>query len=170
MNRWLPAAAAILGAAALQVAVAPHMSIGGIVPNLLLLVVVTLAFVGGSSAGLYGGFAAGLVLDMIGTGPVGAWALVLALTGYLSGMLAANVFAEGWLLPVTVAGLACLLAESVYVLYLLVVGRSTGFFSSLVGQALPGALYDTVLALLAYPWLARFLRRDTRVTELGRIG
>jgi uncharacterized membrane protein YjgN (DUF898 family) len=31
---------------------------------------------------------------------------------------------------------------------------------------LPGAIYDTVLALLIFPWLARFLRFETEMTEL----
>lgn len=170
MSRWFPTAAAIAAAAVIQVAIAPHLAIAGIVPNLLLLVVLTLAFVQGAGSGLYGGFAAGLLLDLLGTGPVGAWALVLAVTGYGAGLVAANVFAEGWLLPVTVAGLASLLAESAHALYLAILGEGAAFWVSLAAKALPGAVYTTVLALLAYPWLARFLRREVRVTELGRIG
>lgn len=166
---WGPTAAAILGAAVLQVAIAPHLAVAGIVPNVLLLVVLTLAFVEGAGAGLYAGFGAGLTLDLVGSGPVGAWALVLSVTGYAAGLAAANVFAEGWLLPVTVAGLAGLLCESAYAAYLALLGQGA-IAPLLLAKALPGALYNTILALLVYPWLARFLRREVRVTEFRRIG
>ncbi len=170
MSRWLPTALAILAALAAQVALAPHLALGGSVPNLLLLVVVTLAFVRGAGSGLYGGFFAGLALDLIGTGPVGAWAMVLALTGYATGMAAANVFAEGWLLPTTVAALASLVAETAYALHLALLGQGATFWDSLTGRALPEAVYTAVLALLAYPWLVRFLRREPRLTQFGRVG
>lgn len=170
MRRGVPAALAIMVAAVLQVAIAPHVAIGGVVPNVLLLVVITLAFFEGSEAGLYGGFATGLLLDLLGTGPVGAWALVLAVTGYVSGLVAQNVFAEGWLLPLTVAAVACLLAEGAYAAMLAVLGTSGGFAAALWTRVLPGAVYNAVLALLVYPWLARSLRREPRLTELRRIG
>ena len=35
---------------------------------------------------------------------------------------------------------------------------------------LPGAVYNTALALLVYPWLARFLRRDRPMTTFRRLG
>lgn len=170
MRRSMPIAMVILVAAVLQVAIAPHVAIGRVVPNVLLLVVITLAFFEGSEAGLYGGFATGLLLDLLGTGPVGVWALVLAVTGYVSGLVAQNVFAEGWLLPVTVAAVACLLAEGAYALMLVVLGTEGASAAALWNKVLPGAVYNAVLALLVYPWLARSLRREPRLTELRRIG
>ncbi len=41
-------------------------------------------------------------------------AVVLAVTGYIAGLLAANLFAEGWLLPLSVLALASLGAELAY--------------------------------------------------------
>ncbi|TLM77867.1 MAG: rod shape-determining protein MreD [Actinobacteria bacterium] len=170
MRRALPATLAILAAAALQVGIAPHVGIGGVVPNLLLLVVITLAFMEGSQAGMVAGFSAGLLLDLLGTGPVGAWALVLAVTGYVTGLVAANLFAEGWLLPVTVAAVACLLAEGAYAFELTMFGEGANLAGALLTKVLPGAVYNAALALLVYPWLARAMRREPRLTELRRIG
>lgn len=160
---------ALAAAFVLQVMFAPHMAIFGVVPNLPLLVVITLAFVEGPSAGAVAGFVAGLLLDVLGTAPVGAWALVLTVTGYTTGMLQENLFAEGWLAPVTVAVIAGLVADASYLIVLAIVGAGPAFWASLGGVVLPRAVYNAVLVLLAYPWLARFLRPDRAMKSFRRL-
>jgi rod shape-determining protein MreD len=160
---------ALAAAFVLQVMLAPHMALFGVVPNLLLLVVITLAFVEGPSAGAIAGFGGGLMLDLLGTAPVGAWALVLAVTGYTSGMLQENLFAEGWLAPVTVAVIAGLVADTFYLIVLAIVGAGPAFWASLGQVVLPGAVYNAMLVLLAYPWLARFLRSDRTMKSFKRL-
>lgn len=169
MKRWWTTVGALAGALVLQVMLAPHIAIGGVIPNFLLLVVVTLSFVEGPSAGAVAGFVAGLLLDLLSTGPVGAWALVLSVTGYTAGMLSENLFAEGWLAPVTVAIIAGLLADFSYLLAVTVLGVGPAFWQSLVRAVLPRALYNAVLVMLAYPWLARFLRADRSMKSFRRL-
>ncbi|MBE0475531.1 MAG: rod shape-determining protein MreD [Coriobacteriia bacterium] len=165
----LPTVGAIAAATLLQVAIAPEFAIGGVVPNFLLLVVVVIALVEGPRHGASAGFAAGLLLDLLGTSPVGPWALVLTLVGYGAGALQANMFAAGWLMPVTVALVAALGAELGYWLVLSVLGVGGPFVSTLAGVVLPGAVYDTVLALLVFPWLARLLRQGPSITTFKRL-
>ena len=169
MKRWWTTVGALAGAIVLQVMLAPHLSIGGAIPNVPLLVVVTLSFVEGPSAGAIAGFVAGLLLDLLSTGPVGAWALVLSVTGYTAGMLSENLFAEGWLAPVTVAIIAGLLADFSYLLAVTILGVGPAFWQSLVRAVLPRALYNAVLVMLAYPWLARFLRADRSMKSFRRL-
>ncbi len=104
VNRLLPTLVALFAAAVLQAALAPYLSIGQVVPNFLLLVVVTIALVEGPAPGAAVGFSAGLIFDLLGSGPVGPMMIVLTLTGYLAGLMHENMFAEGWLLPLTRAG------------------------------------------------------------------
>ena len=169
MNRVLPTTAAILGAALLQVGLAPYIAIAGVVPNVLQLVVVTLALVEGPAAGATAGFAAGLLFDLVGAGPVGPMVLVLTVTGYMAGLLHENMFAEGWLLPLTVLAIASLASALAYGLLLDILGAGGPFFSAFFLKMLPEALYDTALALLVYPWLARFLRQDRPMTTFRRL-
>jgi rod shape-determining protein MreD len=169
VNRVLPTAAAILVAALLQVALAPYMAIGGVVPNFLLIVVVTLALVEGPTAGASAGFAAGLIFDLLGSGPVGPMALVLCVTGYMAGLLHEHMFAEGWLLPLTVLAIASLASSLAYGLILDILGVGGPFLITFVTKMLPEAIYDTALALLVYPWLARFLRQDRPMTTFRRL-
>ncbi len=170
MRRSWTSIGALAVAVVLQVMLAPHLTVFRVVPNLFFLVVITLAFVEGPSAGAVAGFTGGVLLDLLGAGPVGAWALVLAVTGYVGGMLQENLFAEGWLAPVTVAIIAGLLADTSYLLLLLMLGEAPAFWASLGGLVLPRTFYNAVLVLLAYPWLARFLRTDRSMKSFGRIG
>lgn len=170
MNRALPTIAAILVGFVLQIAVAPYLAIGGVVPNFLLLVVVTLALVEGPVWGSASGFAAGLLFDLIGSGPVGPMAFVLSVVGYAAGALQANLFAEGWLLPLTVLGVASLTAGLAYGLILALLGQVSGLWHTFWTVMLPEALYNVALGLLTYPLLARFLRRERPMKTLRRIG
>ena len=169
MNKALTAAIALLVAAVLQVSLAPHLAVFGVVPNLFFLVVVTLAFVEGPVAGGVSGFVGGLLFDLIGTSVVGPYALVLSVVGYSTGMLSANLFAEGWLLPVTIVAVASLSAELANGIVLAILGLGATFWSDVVKVMIPSALYHTGLAVLAYPWLARILRADRPMRSFRRL-
>jgi len=169
MQRLLPTIGVVFVAALLQAGLAPYMAIGGVVPNFLLLVVVTLALVEGPAAGASVGFACGLIFDLLGSGPVGPMILVLAVTGYLAGLLHENMFAEGWLLPLTVLGVAALGSEIAYGLILSVMGVGGPFLLTFFTNMLPAAVYNTALGLLIYPWLARILRHDRAMTTFRRL-
>lgn len=168
MNRFIPSAIAVTVATLLQIAIAPRIAIFGVVPNFLVLVVVSVALVEGPVAGCVAGFAGGLLLDLAGSQPVGPYALVLCVVGYVAGLLEANLFAEGWRLPVTVVAIASLAAEVAYGLILAIVG-GVPFWQSLWRVAIPTALYTSFLAVLTYPWLARVLRRDQSIRSFKRV-
>ncbi len=169
MRRALPSVVAVLAAAVLQAGLAPHLAIRGVVPNVMLLVVVTIALVTGPGRGAAVGFAAGLTFDLLGTVAVGPMALVLTVVGYLAGLLHEAMFAEGWLLPLTVVAVSSLASEVLYGLVLDLIGFGVAFWATLVTKMLPAAMYNTVLALLVYPWLARLLRRERPMKTFRRL-
>jgi rod shape-determining protein MreD len=169
MSKALTAAIALAVAAILQVSLAPHLALFGVVPNLIFLVVVTLAFVEGPAAGGVSGFIGGLIFDLIGTSVVGPYALVLSVVGYATGMLSANLFAEGWLLPVTIVAVASLSAELANGIVLAVLGLGATFWRDVFTVMIPSALYHTVLAVLVYPWLARILRAERPMRSFRRL-
>lgn len=159
----------LLGAFILQVMLAPHLAIFGIVPSFPLLVVITLAFFRGPTVGATAGFVSGMLLDLLGTGPVGAWALILTVGGYVAGLIQENVFAEGWLAPATITVVSALAADTSYLLILTILGVGPAFWESLLTVVMPRAVYNVVLLMLAYPWLARWLRSDRAMKSLGRL-
>lgn len=160
---------AFVGAFALEAGLSSYLTIGGVAPNFLLLVVITLALVEGPGAGAALGFVAGLLFDLLGAGPVGPMALALTVTGYFAGLLHEVIFAEGWLLPVSVLGIASLMTGIVYGSMLNLLGSIDGFWSMFFTHVLPGAVYNTVLALLVYPWLARLLHQDRSIRTFRRL-
>lgn len=168
MNRAVPALWLLL-ATLLQAALAPHLAIGHVTPNFLLIVVVTLALSQGPAAGGLAGFAGGLLFDLLGIGPVGPMALVLTVVGYSAGLLHSQMFAEGWLLPLTVLGMAAFGAEVAHGLLLSTLGEGGAVMRGLLTKMLPGAVYNTALALLVYPLLARFLRRERPMRTFRRL-
>jgi len=168
MSRLVPLST-LLGALVVQVALVPYIGVAGITPNALLLAAVTIALVKGPRAGMLAGFGAGLMFDMLGTAPIGVGALVFCLVGFVAGSVQENTFAEGWLVPLVIVFFAALTAEAGYVLVLSLLGEASVGFGSIVGLALPAAVYNSLLALLVYPWVARFLRREKPMTTFRRL-
>ena len=169
MNRALTTSLALIAAIVLQVALAPQIAVFGVVPNLVFLVVVTLALVEGPVAGCAAGFVGGLLFDLLGASVVGPYALVFCVVGYVAGLIHANMFAEGWLLPVSVVLIASLGAEITYGVIMSVLDVGLPFWSALVRIMLPGAVYNTVLAVLLYPVMTRVLRRDRTIKSFRRL-
>lgn len=168
MSRLIPLLT-LAGALVVQVALVPYLVIAGVAPNALLLAAVTIALVKGPRAGMLAGFSAGLLFDLLGTAPIGVGALLLCLVGFVAGSVQENTFSEGWLVPLVIVFFATLTFEVGYVLVLAVLGESGVSFGDLVGLALPAALYNSALALLVYPWVARFLRREKPMTTFRRL-
>lgn len=168
MNRLIPLLA-ILGAFLTQVALVPYVAIAGVMPNALLLGAVTIALVKGPRAGLLAGFASGLLFDFLGTAPIGAGALVFCVVGFIAGSVQENMFAEGWVVPLIVVFVATLVAEAGYMLVLTVLGEGGITIGGVLSRAVPAGLYNAALALLVYPWVARFLRREKPMTTFRRL-
>lgn len=168
MTRLIPVLT-IIAALVLQVAIVPYIAIAGVMPNALLLSAITIALVKGPRAGMLAGFTTGLLFDLLGTAPIGPGALVFCLVGFAAGSIQENTFAEGWLVPLVVVFFASLTAEVGYVLVLAVLGEGGVTLLGVLGRALPAALYNSLLALLVYPWVARFLRREKPMTTFRRL-
>lgn len=168
MSRSAVKAILIVVALLLQLMVAPNIAIGGVVPNFLLIVIVVIAMIDGPQAGAIAGFGLGLASDLIGTGPVGPWALAFTLVGFLTGSLQRNLFAESWRLPVGIVLIASLTAQMIYGIVLLLVGSDVGFWSSFLYRMLPATLYNAAVALLVIPIAMNTLVRSAQPISIAR--
>jgi rod shape-determining protein MreD len=168
VNRFIPLVT-LFAALVIQVGLVPYIAIAGVTPNALLLAAVTIALVKGPRAGVLSGFAAGLLFDLIGTAPIGPGALAFCLVAFVAGSIQENTFAEGWLVPLVVVFFASLTAEAAYALVLAVLGEAGLSAWGVVMLVFPAALYNSALAVLVYPWVARFLRREKPMTTFRRL-
>jgi len=158
MGRLSTTVCTILAALLLQIMFGSAFAVAGVTPNIVMVAVILIAFVRGSTEGTIVGFIAGLALDFLGAVIVGPMALTLTITGFVAGIIREQVFAGGWLLPMTVLGFASLASETVYLLLLIALGTPIGFFSSFFGTVLPSTLYAVVIAVIVFKPVTKFLR------------
>jgi len=161
-SRIVLTVAALVTAVVLQVSVASRLGLPGATPDLVLLVVVGLALAYGPSYGVAVGFAAGLCLDLAppGLAPMGRWAIVLCLVGYLVGMLADQAERSAFLPVLVVAGAAAGAALGYAALGGLI--GDTRVTWPAVSQVVPTAvLYDVVLSPFVVGALLALARRGS---------
>ena len=130
----------------LQVALAPVLAIGGIVPNLLLAYGLAVALARPYAPSILLPFALGFAFDLVGGGAVGAMALLLMLASVGCRQLARMLDNDTLFVP-----LGLLVAGVLLVLC----GYPASLGEALLFRSLPCALYDGALAVLLF-FLMRF--------------
>lgn len=140
----------------LQSAVLPHLTLGGILPQLAIVIVLVWAQLRGAYEGLLWAFIAGFFLDLFSAGPMGATALTLMVAILLIGRLQRILPENPFLLPILFSGLGF----AVYFILYVVLGRVTGYgFTWRTLASLPQiALFHALLGLPLY-WLFYSLDR-----------
>ncbi|MBI3457452.1 MAG: rod shape-determining protein MreD [Candidatus Rokubacteria bacterium] len=140
---------AIGGGTLVQSTVVPVLGIGGVVPDLPVVLVVLLALRRGPEVGCVMGFALGLAQDAIVGGPLGLQALSKAVVGFIAGELPRWCWVANPVVPITVAILATV-ADGVLRFALLQLFHYPAAFSELFGSViLPQAGYNGLLAAAA---------------------
>jgi rod shape-determining protein MreD len=147
-------------AVALQAVVFSSLSIGGVVPDLVLLVVVAAALVRGPEFAAALGFLGGLAIDLAPPADhvAGRWALALVAVGYLAGRVRHDAGSSAVAAVVTVAA-SSFVGTSVFALSgMLLHDPSVPAFEAL--RVIPLAvLYDVLLTPFVLPVVMRLFRR-----------
>ena len=154
-------AAMIVVAAALQSTVLSYATILGVIPQVVLVVVMSLAFTDGSRVGLVCGFFAGLLQDLqLPEGSiVGLYALVYTLVGYAVGQLRELGPSESVWTPVLTVAAATVVVEGSYATLAILLGQewvSITFTAKVIGLVV---LYNTLLTPLAFPLVRKVADR-----------
>lgn len=136
-----------------QCSVSP--ALGGIIPNLMIIVTSSFGFMRGEREGLLIGFICGLLSDIFFGGFLGFYALLLMYIGYLNGKFSRIFYPEDIKLPLALIvvsdmsyGIIC------YILTFMLRSRFefTYYFLRII---LPEALYTIVVTLFLYPMLLK---------------
>lgn len=101
-------------AVALQVSVAAQLPIAGAMVDVILLATIAAGLAAGPEAGAGVGFGCGLLIDLLGAGPVGMTALVYTLIGYGVGVSQVGVLRTSRLIPLVSATIAAPVAVFAY--------------------------------------------------------
>ena len=146
----------VFGGSVAQATLAPALGVGGVTPDLPLIVVVLLALRRGAEFGCVAGFGAGLLQDAAGGGLIGVQALTKAVIGFAVGAAGARLSVTQPL--VQVPGLVLLtVAEGLVRFALLKVFRFPAAFGDvMLYVVLPQALYNGFLGAALVMGLAWF--------------
>ncbi len=154
-RRVLALGVVIVTALVLQSTVFAELRLFGVRPELLFLVTIVVAFMGGPNEGAVVGFASGMAQDFMLNQPKGITALTLTLVGYAVGMTRQYIVSQSPLVPTAMVFVGTAVGMIFYevVSYLLGAFDATTTFGLRV--ALLTAVYNAVLTPIAYPILRR---------------
>jgi rod shape-determining protein MreD len=151
---------AVSGGALVQCTVVPVVGVGGVVPDVPVVLTVLLALRYGPEAGCLTGFALGLAQDAVAGGPLGLHALSKALIGFAAGDLPRWILVRRPIVPVTLAVIATVV-DGLARFALLQAFHYPAPLGELFARVIvPQAGYNGILAVGALAWpVGRLLRR-----------
>jgi len=146
----------------LQTVVIPVIAVGGVMPDLCIIVLFAFAIKWGMMPGIWVGFFFGLSQDLYSPSIIGQNALAATIIGLFIGLFNERVMRTGPLAKVVVLLVAIIIHDAVFNVVTLLSGDGgAGFlFTTLLVKTLPRALY-TVAAGLALFAVAAFGRKPS---------
>ncbi|MCR5595018.1 MAG: rod shape-determining protein MreD [Lachnospiraceae bacterium] len=135
----------------LQSSIFSRINIGGIVPNLLIIVTACFGFMEGDLAGLLVGFGCGMLMDVFHGSFKGFYSLLYMYLGYMNGKFCNVFFPEDIKLPlVLITSTDLIYGLSCYVFLFLLRGRfDIGFY---LGHVIfPEVIMTVLMTLIIYP-------------------
>jgi rod shape-determining protein MreD len=145
-----------------QTVLVPLFAFRNAVPSLVTIVVVLYAVRAGARRGALLGIPAGLLEDVF-SGGGGGWTVSTTLVALLVGALSRRMFADGYVAPAVLCGVASLVRDLIYWAVMRVDGYPAGYGVEHLHASLWRAL---LTALVAFVWLvvrARFARDKTTI-------
>jgi rod shape-determining protein MreD len=139
--------AIIVVALLIQLTLINAITILGIKPDLIMVVVVIFSLLKGEKEGTISGFASGLLQDIFSTGLLGINALAKTVVGFTCGILREKIFHEHILFLIPVITFIASFIQSILIFFLLrTFGIEYNLIWSLKQVALPEALYSSLLS------------------------
>ena len=134
----------------LQVSLCRVIAIGGVSPNLMIILPILFGYYNGSKEGIYVGFCSGIMYDLFFTDLLGFTALMITLIGFFSGLLC-NRYEEGnFVIPIILtAGSVMFYEFFVFIGNFLLHNRLIlSYFMSRI--ILPEIIYTVIVMLILY--------------------
>lgn len=151
MKRNISIIIAILLCFLLQTTFFKSFSLGGIGPNILIILTSSLGFMRGRKVGTLVGFTCGLLIDIFFGEVLGFYALIYMYIGFLNGMFKKIFFPEDIKLPLILISLSDFAYSlTIYLLQFLLRSRfDFGYYFSKI--IIPELVYTIVITIVLYP-------------------
>jgi rod shape-determining protein MreD len=148
-----------------QSAFMPHLRVGGVYPDLLLVSVISWTILRGRRQGLIWALAGGIVLDLLSGAAFGIWTAALVGASLMVGVGAGGFFRSHGLLPLAGLLLGSLTYNGIALGLLAATGHRIVWADTMTRVVLPGLLVNLALMLLVFP-AVRALHRATAPREM----
>lgn len=145
------------------------ISLGGIVPNLMLILVVSLGFFRGKTTGLLVGFFCGILNDLFLGDILGFYALVYMCLGYFCGFANKEFYEYDLKLPLVLIGTADITYSLIVYWFLFMMRSRMNFIFYLTKIILPELIYTVGIAIVFYSILF-FVNEKLTMDEKRRDG
>ena len=149
----------------LQSTIFHSLSMGGIIPNLMIVLTSSYGFMRGRKSGLLIGFFSGLLMDIFFGDILGFYALVFMYIGYLNGVFKKMFYPEDIKLPIAlIVGSDFLYNLIIYIIIFMLRGRFQ-FFYYMLNIIVPEMVYTIIVTCVLYPLLLvveRLLERNEK--------
>jgi rod shape-determining protein MreD len=166
MNRTLVVGTLLIGTHILETTVMQYLRIGGIMPQFMLILVVSFALLRGSKEGVWIGIFSGLLYELSFGLSNGMTVLTYAIVGYVCGRLNKNFYRENFIIP-----FICTLASCFFVSlsssFLLILKGKVSTIYYLKNLMIPEMIYTLTLALVIYQ-LTYILNEKLEEKEKGK--
>lgn len=142
------------------------LALGGVVPNILIILTAAFGFMRGKKEGMLVGFLCGLMMDVVFGSILGFYALIYMLIGYLNGFFTSIFYPEDIKLPmVLISSSEFIYCFLIYCFQFLIQGRTNiGYY--FLHIILPEIVYTVLVTILVYKgilfvneWLEDWERR-----------
>lgn len=153
----------------LQTSIFKYFSLGGIVPNLLLIVISIYGFMRGEKSGLIAGFFCGLLNDIFFRDFIGYYTLLYMFIGYFNGKLNEYYFPEDIIIPIGSITISDLIISFFNYVFLFLLNGKFDFYYYFIHVILAELIYTLGLFIILYPLLRlleiKFIDKATNYEE-----
>lgn len=135
----------ILQATALQ-----GIAIMDIKPNIILILVVCIAFLKGENDGFFTGVAAGLIQDCYSGHYIGSNVFIYGLIGYFVGHLCADLYKENIMAPMGITLVASFCYDFLFYVINVLLNGFVDILYFIKWKIVPGMVYNALISLVMY--------------------
>ena len=154
----------------LQESVFPHLALGGITPNCVIILVCFAGFSNGALEGMLVGFFSGILLDLMHGQWFGMYALLYLYIGFLNGSFRKFFFGEDLKLPLLFTGISDIIYGFVIYFFIFFTRQKTDVLFYIKNIIIPEAVYTMVVLvalyvplLLIYNFMRKQKQRETKI-------
>lgn len=155
-----------MGLALIQSSLGAFLTLAGVHPDLVLVVVIGWTLLRGAREGLLWALVGGICLDVLSSGPFGMMVVALVITSLLAGLGSGRVFGGYLTIPLALTFPLSLAYYLTCALILNTLKQPIAWLPTLTHVILPASVFNIVAMLVLFP-LLRLLHRRTGREEIS---